>query len=64
MRLGALSAMAEGGTLVHPAEAATLVTEDGPVTLLLRLAAEDEQVHRLVGKSRHQWPVLRARRRG
>jgi hypothetical protein len=64
MRLGALSAMAAGGTLVHPAEAATLVTEDGLVVLLLRLAAEDEQMHRLVGKSRHQWPVLRARRRG
>jgi hypothetical protein len=54
MRLGALSAMAEGGTLVHPAEAATLVTEDGLATLLLRL----------VGKSRHHWPVLLARRRG
>ena len=40
MRLGALSAMAAGGTLVHPAEAATLVTEDGLATLLLRLAAE------------------------
>ena len=38
MRLGALSAMAAGGTLVHPAEDATLVTEDGLATLLLRLA--------------------------
>jgi hypothetical protein len=41
-----------------PAEAATLAAEGGLFALLLRLAAEDEQVHRLVGNSRGQ-PDLR-----